>query len=248
MSNEDDIQLISAEVAGRVATFAMLSSNSYHKDDRVKFEVEKLGWFQVYWDGNPTNAPTKIHPLSGLAYDIFEKQGSNEVVFAFRGTDNKADFLTANLAVPPFNFQYRQARKEFGRYMSQNIHKNAVVTGHSLGGGLALSVSVHHGVTAITFDPSPRIFDGIGDLHEPAERVIVYEDGEILQAFREHWKKVSDVVQQKDIYRCTFNFAEMSKLSKHRSDYLALGLLNLGATVNPALKAVLDALPVGTNV
>ncbi len=244
MSNEDDIQQITAEVAGRVATFAMLSSNSYHKDDRVRFEVERLGWIQVDWDGNPTNEPTKKHPLSGLAYDIFEKQGSNEVVFAFRGTDSKTDYLTANLAVPPFNFQYRQARKEFGRYLSQHSHKNAVVTGHSLGGGLALSVSVHHGVAAITFDPSPRIFDGIGDLHEPAERVIVYEDGEILQVFRKHWKKVSEVVQQKDIYRCSFNFAG----SQHRSDYLALGLLKLGAAVNPALKAVLDSLPPGTNV
>jgi pimeloyl-ACP methyl ester carboxylesterase len=244
MSNEDEIQQITAKVAGRVATFAMLSSNSYHNDDRVRFEVERLGWIQVDWDGNPTNEPTKKHPLSGLAYDIFEKQGSNEVVFAFRGTDSKTDYLTANLAVPPFNFQYRQARKEFGRYLSQHSHKNAVVTGHSLGGGLALSVSVHHGVAAITFDPSPRIFDGIGDLHEPAERVIVYEDGEILQAFRKHWRKVSEVVQPKDIYRCSFNFAG----SQHRSDYLALGLLKLGATVNPALKAVLDSLPSDKNV
>jgi len=242
MSKENNIQPISKEVASRVATFAMLSSNSYHKDDRIRFEVEKLGWIQVDWDGNPTNEPTKEHLLSGLAYDIFEKQGSNEVVFAFRGTDSKVDYLTANLAIPPFNFQYRQARKEFGRYLSQNSHKNAVVTGHSLGGGLALSVSVHHGVTAITFDPSPRIFDGLGDLHEPAERVIVYEDGEILEEFRKHWSKVSEVVQQKNIYRCSFNF----KGSQHRSDYLAIGLLELGATVNPSLKAVFDLLPPGT--
>jgi len=242
MSNSNDIQQITADIASRVATYAMLSSNSYHKDDRVRFEVERLGWVQVDWEGNPTTEPTKKHPLSGLAYDIFEKQGTNKVVFAYRGTDSKADYLTANLAVPPFNFQYRQARKEFAKYLSENAQKSVVVTGHSLGGGLALSVSVHFGVTAIVFDPSPRIFDGIGDLHEPAERVIVYEDGEILQLFRKHWRKVSEVVQEKDIYRCSFNFEG----SQHRSDYLALGLLRLGATINPALAPVLDALPSNT--
>jgi pimeloyl-ACP methyl ester carboxylesterase len=239
MTNQDDIQRISAEVAGRFATYAMLSSNSYHSHDRARFAVEKLGWIQVDLDGNPTTGPTMQHEHSGLAYDIYEKHDTNEVVFAFRGTDSRKDYLMANLAVPPFNFQYRQARKEFGRYMSQNGHKKAAVTGHSLGGGLALSVSVHHGVNAITFDPSPRIFDGIGDLHEPAERVIIYEDGEILQLFRAHWRKVSEVVQHKDIYCCSFDFEG----NQHRSDFLALGLLTLGATVDPALQAVLNALP-----
>ncbi len=244
MGKEESIQWIAAETASRFAPYAMLSSNSYHSEDRVRFEVEKLGWVQVDGEGNPTPEPTKTHPLSGLAYDIFEKQGSNEVVFAFRGTDSKIDYLTANLAVPPFNFQYRQARKEFGQYLQQHSNKNVVVTGHSLGGGLALSVSVHHGVAAITFDPSPRIFDGLGDLHEPAERIVVYEDGEILQVFRKNWRKVSEVVRQKDIYRCSFNFAG----SQHRSDYLALGLLKLGATVDPALQAVAEALPPGAKV
>lgn len=243
MADQDDVQSITTDVARKVAAYAMLSSNSYHKDDRVRFAVEKLGWIQVDWEGNPTTDPTKLHPLSGLAYDIFEKEGSNEAVFAFRGTDNREDYLTANLAVPPLNFQYRQARKEFGRYLNQNSHKNAFVTGHSLGGGLALSVSVHHGVTAITFDSSPRIFDGLGDLHEPAERVVVFEGGEILQKFREHWRKVAEVVEKRNIYQCNFKFPD--GVSKHRSDYLALGLLHLGATVDPTLKDVLDALPPG---
>lgn len=241
MGHEDSIQAITDEVAGRVAAYAMLSSNAYHKSDRVRFAVEKMGWIQVDSDGNPTMAPTRVHPISGLAYDIFEKKGSNEVVFAFRGTDSRGDYLTANLAVPPFNFQYRQARKDFAAYIGRNSDKHVVVTGHSLGGGLALSVSVHYGVTAITFDPSPRVFDGAGDFHEPAERMIVYQAGEILEAFREHWRKVSDVVASKDIYACSFEFA--AGASSHRSDYLALGLLTLGAKHDPALQLVLDAVP-----
>lgn len=125
MSNEDEIQPISPEVACRITIFALLASSPYHKDDRVRFEVERLGWVQVDLDGNPTNKPTKKHPLSGLAYDIYEKQQLNEVVFAFQGADSKVDYLAANLALPPFNFQYRRALREFGRYLNQNSPKRA---------------------------------------------------------------------------------------------------------------------------
>lgn len=235
----DNTQPITDQVAGRVAIYAMLASNSYRKKDRVRFNVEKIGWVQVDLDGNPTDEPTKVHKLSGLSYDIYEKVDSNKVVFAFRGTDSKTDYLTANLAVPPFNFQYRQARKAVGKYLSENSQKNVIATGHSLGGGLALSVSVHHGVTAFTFNPSPRIFDGIGDMHEPAERVIVYQDGEILEKFRENWKKVSDVVNEKNIYKCKYDFNDESA---HRGDLLAKALLIQGVNSNPELRPVLDAL------
>ena len=237
MSNE--IQSITNQVAGRVAIYAMLASNSYRKNDRVKFKVEMMGWEQVDLDGYPTDEPTKEHKRSGLAYDIYEKVGSNKVVFAFRGTDSKKDYLTANLAVPPFNFQYRQARKAVRKYLNENSHKNVIVTGHSLGGGLALSASVHHGVKAITFDPSPRIFDGIGDMHEPAERIIIYQEGEILQKFRKHSKKISDVVAEKNIYKCHYDF---NGESDHRGDLLAKGILIDGAEVNPGLIPVRDSL------
>lgn len=241
MSDIDNIQTVSNEVASKNAIYAMLSSNSYHKKDRVRFPVEILGWFQVDMDGNRTTDPTKEHPLSKLAYDIYEKEGTNEVIFAFRGTDDKVDYLTANLAIPPFNFQYRQARKEFGHYLGSHGSKNISVTGHSLGGGLALCVSVHHGVKAVTFDPSPRVFDGIGDFHEPAERVIFYEKGEILAVARKIWRKDNEVVETKKIYKCEYVFPE--EMSKHRSDFLALGMLSQGATVDLNLKAVLDAPP-----
>lgn len=234
----DDTQTIDSSVAGGLAIYAMLSANTYEKKvGRVRFDLSQLGWVRVDLDGEPTEEPTKEHKLSGLVYDIYEKIGTNKVVFAFRGTDNKKDYLTANLAIPPFNFQYRQARKAVGKYLSENSQKNVVVTGHSLGGGLALSVSVHHGVKAFTFDPSPRIFDGIGDMHEPAERVIVYQQGEILQKFREHWKKVSDVVEEKNIYQC--NYPEVfGENSRHRGDLLAKGLLLDGTKSNPELSAV----------
>lgn len=238
MNNHSDIQEISPEMAAKTALHAMLSSNAYHKDDRVKFPVEKLGWIQVDLAGNPTAEPTRLHPVSGLAFDVFEKQETNDVVFAFRGTDGVSDFLFASFAVPPLSLQYAQAREEFSEYWAANQHKNIVVTGHSLGGSLALSVSVHFGITAITFDSSPRIFDGLGNHHAPAERVVIYEDGEILERVRQYWNKIVEVVPKDNFYRCSFNFPG----SQHRIDYLAQQLLIMGTQVNPELDVIRSAL------
>ena len=233
-----EVQSISVEVSGGVAIYAMLSANAYEKKaGRIRFDVSKLGWVRVDLDGEPTDKPTMESKFSGLAYDIYTKEGTNKVVFAFRGSDRKQDYLTANFSVPPFNVQYRQARKAVGKYLKENDQKNVIATGHSLGGGLALSVSVHHGVKAFAFDPSPRIFDGMGDMHEPAERVIVYQDGEILQKVREHWKMKSDVVEQKNVYKCDYPDV-FGNESRHRGDLLAKGLLLQGSESNPELRDV----------
>ncbi len=232
-------QKITAEVAGKYAVYAMMSSNAYHKSERVKFAIEKLGWIQVGLDGTPTEKPTRERK-SGLAYDIYKKQGTEEVVISFRGTDSKRDWTTGNLAVAPFSGQYRQARKEYEKYIRSHPEAKVTVTGHSLGGGLALSISVRKGVDAIVFDSSPRIFDGLGDKHLPATRVLIYQAGEILAVVRKRWRKIFEVVSQDDIYKCHFDF---KGVSRHRSDYLARGLLELGATANPELIPVLDSLP-----
>lgn len=230
---------LNANVANDYAIYSMIASNSYHKTDRVRFPIEQLGWVQIDREGKPTDKPTAELP-SGLAYDIFEKHGSNEVIFAFRGTDSKRDFFRANLAIWPFSGQYRQARKIFKDYIQSHPDKKVTVTGHSLGGGLALSMSVRYGVDAVVFDSSPRVFDGLGDKHAPAIRVMVYEGGEILTAVRKIWKKkFLGVVPRENIYKASFDFGDVNK---HRSDYLALGLLTLGASISPTLESMRVAL------
>lgn len=226
------------EVAGKYAVYAMMASNAYHKSDRITYPLEELGWVQVNLDGTTTTEPTMTYS-SGLAYDIYEKRGSNEVVWAIRGTDSKLDYLWANFAIYPL--QYKQVNRDFQAYQNkpENAKKAISVTGHSLGGGLALSVSVHSGVQAITFDSSPRVFDGFRDEHKPATRIIIYEDGEILELVRKHWKKIAEVVPKENIYECTFDF---DGLNRHRADGLASKLLELGATANKQLLAFCDAM------
>jgi len=227
MPNGYEGQPITDEMAGEVALYAMLASNCYHKKGREVFKVERLGWNLLI---------SKRH-VGGLAYDIYRQDATGSVIWAFRGTDSKLDYLTANLAFlpfPPFN-QYKRANKVFARFVRENGFDNLTVCGHSLGGGLSLSMSVRHGVPAITFDPSPRIFDGLGDRHKPARRVIVYEDGEILQKLREHYPKIKEVVPKDNIYKCSYNFTG----SQHRMDRLARALLDNGVTANPELQTVL---------
>ena len=110
MSRELSPNPISNKVAARVAVYAMLSVQAYHKEKgskRLSFPVERLGWIQTDAEGSridpADNISTKSHRFSGLAYDIYEREGTNEVVFAFRGTDSANDYLYANFAVPPFN-------------------------------------------------------------------------------------------------------------------------------------------------
>jgi len=234
-------QVITSAVAEKYVVYAMMSSNAYHKTDRAKFALEKLGWIQVGLNDLPTDQPTK-ESRSGLAYDIYKKQGTNEAVMAFRGTDSKRDWPTGNLMAGAL-IQYKQAREAFDAYRESHPNEKIIVTGHSLGGGLALSISVRKGIDAIVFDSSPRIFDGLGDKHLPATRVLIYQDGEVLEIIRKYSKKIFEVIPQENIFECFFDFGTRNIVNKHRSDYLASGLLELGAKENQAFIPLLDVLP-----
>lgn len=104
--------------------------------------------------------------------------------------------------------------------------------GHSLGGGLALIISVRFGIPAITFDSSPRVFDGLGDFHEPAPSVLIFQEGEILEWVRTVWRKNKEVFQKEDIYKVDYDFPK--GISKHRIDSLAPCTLRQGSVYEPS--------------
>jgi hypothetical protein len=238
---------ISDVIAAKYALYAMLSANAYHKEDRkeqkekhVRFPVEKLGWSLVGVNGEPTQKSTGNFK-SGFAYDIYRK--GDHAVFAFRGTDSPWDYIMANLAIPPFHKQYRASRNEFERFKetSKSLGVNRLeATGHSLGGGLALGVSLWFGVSAVTFDPSPRVFDGWPDHKEPAERVAIYQNLEALQPVRARAKKFKGAVKPENIYQCDFAFPK--HVMAHSGEYLALGLLCLAARSDNTFTPLVDAL------
>ena len=225
MTNEFVGKPITDSIAREVSIHAMLSSNCYHDEDSHFFDVEKLGW---------TTIDQKEY-FDGLAYDIYRHSSSGKIIWAFRGTDSIIDHVTANFSIIPFFNQYSKANRLFSKYLKKYGNSNIEVCGHSLGGGLALSMSVRHGIPAYTFDSSPRIFDGLGDKHKGAKRLVVYEDGETLQWVRSWYPKIKEVVPESAIYKCGFNFGGC----QHSIEKLARELLHLGAKTSDKLKMLI---------
>lgn len=232
-----DAQQLPKDEASNYALYAMMASNAYLDPERTYFPIEKLGWIRVDLDGNPTTSNTYsprtwIGSLfSNLQFDIWEHKDSNKAVISFKGTDEKIDWVVSNLWIGP-SVSYKSAKKHVKEYIEKNPNKNVVVTGHSLGGGLALSSSLWLGINAYAFNPSPRVFDGWEDHKEPAERKVIYQEKEALSKVRSFWPKFREIIDEKDIYQTNF---EYNGVSNHRADYLAEGLLRC-STNNLELK------------
>ena len=92
----------------------------------------------------------------GLAYSVFRRAGTGEVVIAYTGTNNSVgDFVTdgaAAVGLPDWQIAnaalvYQQVKQKYGN--------NITLTGHSLGGGLASVMAVWFDRPAVVFDAAP---------------------------------------------------------------------------------------------
>lgn len=223
----DDATQLPKKESEKYALYVMMSSNAYLSPKRTYFPIEELGWVRVDLDGKPTDQNSySPHTFVGrlfsnLQFDIWENDKFNKTVISFKGTDEKIDWIVSNLWFGP-SFPYKSAKKHVKEYIEKHPERTVVVTGHSLGGGLALSSSLWLGVDAYVFDPSPRVYDGWGDHNEPAIRKVVYQEREVLSKVRSFWPKFFEVMNENDIYQTNYNFSEVDN---HRADYLAEGLL-----------------------
>lgn len=221
-------QIADCELAGNVALHAAISSNSYLRSDRVWFPVEEISWYKVDLMGNPISSkmPSYSNRFAGLAIDVWEQEGSKSTIFAFRGTDSKWDYMMANLSFP-ISIQYKSANKKFKKYQ-ERASRDITVTGHSLGGGLALSVyTKNKNINVIVFDSSPRVFDGWGHEAEEGHRMLVFQKGEVLEKVRKRCNaKIDELVPSVDRY---FTKYQSPKLDPHRSDLIAIGLVKQGS-------------------
>ena len=220
------------EVANEVAIYSMMASNAYANDPGKKhFPIETLGWKKVDLNRNLVpeneNSYTPKTPIgrifSNLQFDIWEDKNSNKTIFAFKGTEEKIDWIVGNLALG-ISIPYKSAKKHVREYIVKNTDRTVSVTGHSLGGGIALSVSFWEGVNAIVFDTSPRIFDVIKNANEKASRLSVFQQDEILQKIRQWYPKFLEKINPDQIVETTFTYPP--GVSEHRSDYMAEGLLS----------------------
>jgi len=225
IEGHENAQMLSKEQANDFAVYAMMASNAYLDPERVYFDLDSLGWRKVDLEGNSTEAnsysPSWIGKLfSNLQYDIWESSNSKRTVISFKGTEEKTDWVT-NFWIGP-SIAYKSAKKHVKEYQKKNPGREVVVTGHSLGGGIAISVSLWLGVDAYAFNSSPRVFDGWGDNKEEATRIAIFQEREILSLLRSLWPKFHEVMDEEDIYQTNFDF---DGVNRHRIDYLAEGIL-----------------------
>ncbi len=225
IEGHENVQMLPKELAKDYAVYAMMASNAYLDPNRTYFKLDGLGWEKVDLEGNPTKrnsySPSWIGKIfSNLQYDIWESTNSNKTVISFKGTDEKIDWTT-NFWIGP-SVAYKSAKKHVKKYQEKNPERDVVVVGHSLGGGLAISVSLWLGVDAYAFNSSPRVFDGWGDNSEEATRKAIFQEKEILSILRSLWPKFHEVMNEEDIYQTSFDF---NGVNRHRIDYLAEGIL-----------------------
>lgn len=216
---------LDAKTAAKCAVFAMMANNCYHAEEKRPFELKNAGWHHVDWNGSDTSEPTQTF-ASGFACDLFLHNDGERAVIAFRGTDSPLDWFVANLGAP-LSVPYKQATKVVDEYRNSHPLKVLTIVGHSLGGGMALGTSARLGVPAYAFNPSPRVFDGLGDEHKPARRVVVYQHGDILKKIGKFWFKIGQLVQPEDVYSCAYSVPEGAE---HRIDLLALNLGRQGSS------------------
>ena len=225
-----EVRPLTRAIADEVSLYSMMASNAYARSSqKLRFPIEALGWKKVDLKGRPVEAGKNSYTsktfigkiFSNLQFDIWEDSNSPKTVIAFKGTDEKIDWETGNLAIG-ISIPYKSAKKHVREYINAHPDRKVIVTGHSLGGGLALSTSFWEGVDAFAFNTSPRLFDGKDDANMPASRLAVFEQGEILQKIRKWYPKFLEKMTPDEIVEAKFVYPGGPS---HRSDLLAEGLL-----------------------
>ena len=156
------------DLASKSWKYAQLSKNVYNKP----FKYDVSAYF------------TEIKSYENEDLDfyavLFEDKSNNDLVLVFRGTDSGRDFITGN---NPFKQdQNNHAFKVYDEIKQQYGARNYIVAGHSLGGGIAINISLNReNVTAFSFNGSP-VFRNKNNY--PNQRYSIVENGEILKIVR----------------------------------------------------------------
>ena len=138
------------KVAKKNYIYALMSANAYDKG----FQVEVPGWTRT----------KRLVSKHGFSADVYISDDNRNVVIAYRGTDDLKDWKYANLDTDA-NGQYLDADNVFKEVVKKYGDLKIMTVGHSLGGGLAIHVSVtHKDIDAVVFNPSPRVFMSKADI------------------------------------------------------------------------------------
>jgi pimeloyl-ACP methyl ester carboxylesterase len=169
---------------------------------------------------------------SGLALEEWHRNSEagqiEEIAVVFKGTDftSLADWRTNLALIEPRQHReaYAYMKEVVGRAQGKAIR--VVATGHSLGGALALNMSLRFpNVNVFAFDTSPRAFYDV-HTYGNAERILIFERGEILSFLRWPW-----LHRLKDFEQVRFDFLDFlfgrsfTSVSEHDMYLISRGLL-----------------------
>ncbi|WP_379546136.1 alpha/beta hydrolase family protein [Qipengyuania sp. DSG2-2] len=166
------------ELAKDAWQYAQYAENAYDRDEDRYFTLPS---------GVTVRRP-EVKYSSGMSYAIFERKDGEEfveTVIAFRGTEfsHVNDWFYGNIG----DTQRREALDLYDTVKRELVEQGwsdprIIVTGHSLGGALAMEVAIRRNVRAFVFNASPRFTrqEATGE----ARRVAIGERGEILRGLR----------------------------------------------------------------
>lgn len=181
---------------------AMLAANAYDPAGTGRFRLPDSVSERAFLDPG--------RGLQAKLYVVEEQNGQpHRLVIAFRGTTSLYDWLFGNL----LSSQYALADVVVAAIRQQYPSAELIATGHSLGGGLALHVSmVFDGVNAYAFNPSYKVVPP--PTPKPNRRVVVGASGDILALQRRFWFQPKIDVEH-PAYNCTqVNAHDITLLSR----------------------------------
>lgn len=161
---------------------------------------------------------------------LFRDRTSGEYVLVFRGTDSPVDWKTGN---NPFKQQQNiYALEVYDEIKKKHGMKEIIVVGHSLGGGIAIHISLNReNATAYSFNGSP-VFKNHGN--EENKRFSIVENGEILKLLRFPGREATQLYT-------SIGCSGGNPLTQHDMKSLALCLTQIAAIESEEAKKSLAA-------
>lgn len=205
------------ELAAQSWKYGQLSKNVYEQE----FQFDLSSFYERIADFEKE----EIDFYSSLYRD----RASEEYILVFRGTDSPLDWKTGN---NPYKQQQNlYALEIFDEIKERYGLEEMTVVGHSLGGGIAIHISLNRkGATAYSFNGSP-VFRNQGN--EENKRYSIVENGEILKLLRIPGREATQLYT-------SIGCSGGNPLSQHDMESLAVCLTQIAAIESDDAKRSLD--------